>query len=108
VNSDQTNNVYAPGNKMTWAKAGAKQVSLVGVEEKQAFTVMASVSSDGKLLPFQAIYSRKTLRSCPSLTSPFYDEVIAAGMRLDFSETSTYWLNQQMMRAFVDGILTPY
>lgn len=108
VNSDQTNTVYAPGDKMTWAEEGAKQVSLIGAEEKRAFTVMVSVTNSGKLLPFQAIYQGKTERSCPSPKSPFYDEVKSAGMRLDFSGTGTYWSNQQMMRHFVDGILAPY
>ena len=55
ANSDQTHVVYAPGNTLTWAETGAKQVSLVGTDEKQAFTVMVTVASNGTLLPFQAI-----------------------------------------------------
>ena len=55
VNSDQTQVVYAPGNKMTYAPIGAKQVSLVGGDEKWAFTAMVSIANDGTLLPFQAI-----------------------------------------------------
>jgi hypothetical protein len=39
VNLDQTGVVLAPRDKMTWAKEGAKQVSLVGGKEKRAFTV---------------------------------------------------------------------
>lgn len=66
VNSDQTNVVYAPGNRMTWAPTGAKQVSVVGVDEKRAFTLLISVAADGTLLPLQAIYVGLTDRSCPS------------------------------------------
>jgi hypothetical protein len=62
VNSDQTQVTYAPGDKMTWADTGAKQVSLTKTDEKRAFTVMVSVASDGTLLPFQAIYQGKTTR----------------------------------------------
>lgn len=65
INSYQTNAIYVPGDKMTWAKKGSKQVTLVGSEEKRAFTVMVSVTSDGKLLPFQAIYQEKSKVSCP-------------------------------------------
>jgi hypothetical protein len=68
VNSDQTQGVYAPGDKMTYAETGAKQVSLVGGDEKRAFTIMVSVASNGTLLPFQAIFEGKTELSCPSKT----------------------------------------
>ena len=60
VNSDQTQVTYAPGDKMTWAEFGAKQVSLMNTDKKRVFTVMVSVSSDGTLVPFQAIYQGKT------------------------------------------------
>jgi hypothetical protein len=34
VNSDQTQGVFVPGDKMTWAEKGAKQVSLISADEK--------------------------------------------------------------------------
>jgi hypothetical protein len=60
VNSDQTQVTYSQGSGMTYAITGAKQVSVVGEEEKRAFTVMTSVSNSGVLLPFQAIYVGKS------------------------------------------------
>ena len=72
VNSDQTQVMYAPGNKMMWADTGAKQVSLTNTDGKCTFKVMVSVSNDGTLLPFQAIYQGKTMRSCPASSSPHY------------------------------------
>ena len=72
VNSDQTQLIYAPGDKMTWAERGANQVTLMGTEEKWAFTLMVSVVSDGTLLPFQAVYQGLMNRSCPSASSPDY------------------------------------
>jgi hypothetical protein len=56
VNSDQMQMVYVPGNCLTYNPTGAKQVAVVGIEEKRAFTLMVSVAADGTILPFQAIY----------------------------------------------------
>ena len=108
VNSDQTQHLYAPGPKMTWAEKGSSQVEVIGEDEKRAFTVMVSVSADGTLLPFQAIYGGLTSRSCPNSSSPCYNEAIEAGFRFEFSGTKTYWANQKTMRNFVDHILAPY
>ncbi|THU95683.1 hypothetical protein K435DRAFT_665927 [Dendrothele bispora CBS 962.96] len=108
VNSDQTQMVYAPGDRMTWAEEGAKQVELEGGDEKHAFTAMVSVAADGTLLPFQAIYAGKTERSCPPRDSPCYKEATEAGMRFDYSGTGTYWSNHETMKSFVNNILAPY
>ncbi|KAF8808294.1 hypothetical protein BYT27DRAFT_7057706, partial [Phlegmacium glaucopus] len=108
VNSDQTQVVYAPGDKMTYAPIGAKQVSLVGGDEKHAFTVMVSVANDGTLLPLQAIYAGLSTASCPSKTAGYYNEVMSAGMLLEHSGTVTYWSNMATMHSFVDNILAPY
>jgi hypothetical protein len=93
---------------MTWAERGANQVSLTGTDEKRAFTLMVSVASDGTLLPFQAVYQGLTNRSCPSASSPNYQNAIAAGFQLVYSGTNTYWSNQQTMKLFVNDILAPY
>ena len=87
---------------------GASQVNLTGTNEKRAFTLMVSVASDGTLLPFQAIYQGLTNQSCPSTSSPDYQNALAAGFQLVYSGTNTYWSNQQTMKLFVDDILTPY
>jgi hypothetical protein len=105
VNADQTQVVYAPGNKLTYAPM---EVSLVGGDEKRAFTVLVAVANDGTLLPFQAIYEGKTERSCPSSYLKHYSDVINAGIRLEYSKTSTYWSNLRTMQLWVDEILAPY
>ncbi|PPR06360.1 hypothetical protein CVT26_004633 [Gymnopilus dilepis] len=56
VNFDQTQVVYVAGNRMTWAQTGSKQVGMVGMDEKRAFTLVVGVAADGTLLPFQAVY----------------------------------------------------
>ena len=83
VNSDQTQVIFTPGDKMTYAPIGKKQVSLVGGDEKRAFTVMVSVANNGTLLPFQAIYGGQSERSCPTKSAPHYDDLLQAGMRLE-------------------------
>jgi DDE superfamily endonuclease len=108
VNSDQTQGVYAPGDKMTWAPKGSKQVPVHGAEEKRAFTLMVSVASDGTVLPMQAIYTGKTERSCPSPNAPHYADLINAGFLLEESGTTTYWSNHKTMHSFVNRILAPY
>ncbi len=93
VNSDQTQVTYAPGDKMTWAATGSKQVSLVGMKEKRAFTMMVSVAADGTLLPFQAIYAGKGSRSLPKSSSPCFSDAVKAGFKFTPSGTKTYWSN---------------
>ncbi|KAF9558800.1 hypothetical protein CPC08DRAFT_549321 [Agrocybe pediades] len=108
VNSDQTQVIYAPGNRMTWTAAGSSQVAIVGMEEKRAFTLMVSVAANGTLLPFQAIYVGLTKASLPSSTSPHYLDCTGANFLFEASGTKTYWSNQSTMKTFVNKILAPY
>ena len=108
VNSDQTQAVFAPGDKMTWTATGEKQVAVHGGDEKRAFTLMVSVGSDGTVLPMQAIYAGKTSRSCPSPNAPHYQDLVNAGFLIEESGTATYWSNHKTMHSFVDKILAPY
>ncbi|KAF9038035.1 hypothetical protein BJ165DRAFT_1324514, partial [Panaeolus papilionaceus] len=108
VNSDQTQVVYAPGDKMTWTESGVKQVAIQGGDEKRAFTVMVSVGSDGTLLPMQAIYLGKTTKSCPSPQAPNFKDLVSSGFLLEMSGTATYWSNHVTMHSFVNNLLAPY
>jgi hypothetical protein len=108
VNSDQTQLLYAPGDKMTWTDTNSNQVELIGAEEKRAFTVMVSVACDGTLLPFQAIYAGCSPRSRPSSDAPCYNNCISARFHFKHSGTDTYWSNQKMMQRFVTDILEPH
>jgi hypothetical protein len=108
VNSDQTQVTYSQGSRMSYAPTGAKQVSVVGEEEKRAITGMTSISNSGILLPFQVIYMGKSIRSCPNKSANSYTEAESAGFRFEFSGTGTYWSNPKTMRSFVNDILVPY
>jgi hypothetical protein len=85
-----------------------QQVSIVGEEEKCAFTVMTLVSNSGVLLSFQAVYMGKSTRSCPNESANSYNEAERAGFCFEFSGTETYWSNAKTMRSFVNNILVPY
>lgn len=108
VNTDQTQAVYAQGSNLTWTQTGSTQVSVVGEDEKRAFTAVVSVSNSGVLLPFQAIYMGKSNRSCPERSAKDYDAAQAAGFRFEYSDTATYWSTQKTMRLLVDNIIAPY
>jgi hypothetical protein len=108
VNSDQTQVVYAQGSKLTWAKTGSRQVTVVGEDEKRAFTVVVSISNSGELLPFQAIYQGYTAKTCPSKSAKDYDAAKAAGFRFEFSKSKTYWSTHETMHDLVDEIIAPY
>ncbi|KAG9073858.1 hypothetical protein FRC06_011105 [Ceratobasidium sp. 370] len=108
VNADQTQVVYSPGDQKTWNTTGERQVSIVGTEDKRAFTLLVSASCSGDVLPFQAIYSGKSKRSLPDSTSPGYDEAHKLGFLLDYSDTTTYWSTLATMKRWVSKILVPY
>ena len=46
--------------------------------------------------------------SCPSSKAWYLAEAKAAGIQFEYSGTTTYWSNQQMMQSFVNKILAPY
>jgi hypothetical protein len=109
VNFDQTQVVYVPGNRLTWAKSGSKQVGMVGMDEKRAFTLVVAVAADGTLLPFQAVFLGKTNTSLPSARdSQNYTDAIQACFKFECSGNGTYWSNQQTMRAYINDIIAPY
>jgi hypothetical protein len=108
VNTDQTQLVYQQGTKTTWNETGAKQVATVGQEEKRAFTLVPSISASGVLLPMQAVYGGKTVKSCPSRNAALYDEAVALKFRMLPSKSGNYWSTQKTMEDLVDNIIAPY
>jgi hypothetical protein len=107
VNADQTQLVYAPGDKMTWVQEGAKQIRVVGLEEKRALTVMVGASCDGEAVPPQSIYTSKSARSLASKTAKGYQEATDAGLTFVSSMSTTYWSNQHTMKLYVNENLVP-
>jgi hypothetical protein len=108
VNADQTQVIYNMGSHSTWSPTGERQVHVLGVEEKRAFTLLVAASLSGDMLPFQAIYTGKTTRSIPDQTAPGFARAANLGFLLEYSNTSSYWSTQATMRSFVSKILAPY
>jgi DDE superfamily endonuclease len=108
VNTDQTQTVYQQGTKTTWNPKGAKQVGVVGEDEKRAFTLVPSISASGRLLAMQAIYLGKSEASCPRKGAPHYDEAMNLGFKIKFSNTNNYWSTLQTMKDLVNEIIEPY
>jgi 5-keto 4-deoxyuronate isomerase len=65
VNLDQLGNVIWAGNNTTYHTKGAKQVDIVGNDEKRAYTLVVASSAAGNVLPFQQVWSGKTAKSLP-------------------------------------------
>ncbi|PPR03038.1 hypothetical protein CVT26_004573 [Gymnopilus dilepis] len=108
ANSDQTQVTLAQGANLTYAKIGSAQVSTLGSDEKRAITVLVTLTNDGTVLPFQAIYKGSTNASLPKKDAKGMQEAVAAGFLFESSKTSTYWSTQATMRNFVEKILAPH
>ena len=93
---------------MTWSPIGAKQIAIVGMDEKRAFMLMVSMAADGTLLPLQAIYMGSTKASLPNPAATNYSDLQQAGFKLEASGTKTYWSNQMTMKSFVNTVLVPH
>jgi hypothetical protein len=73
-NADQTGVTLVPsGNDRTYDAKGGKDVSVIGSEEKWAFTVCLCSAADGTILPFQSIWKGKTTSSLPKTRDQFRD-----------------------------------
>lgn len=96
------------GSQSTWSSSGARQVNVLGLEEKRAFTLLVAASMSGDVLRFQAIYSWKTPRSLPDRLAPGFARAMELGFVVQQSNTSTYWSTQETMQHLVSNILAPY
>jgi hypothetical protein len=108
VNMDQTQVVYQNGVGLTFDQLGAEQISVVGLEEKRAFTLVVAISGAGDLLPFQAVFQGKTQQSVPSRNAHGREEAQDLGFYFQHSGTSTYWSNQMTMKQWVTDTLVVY
>ncbi|KZT62261.1 hypothetical protein CALCODRAFT_426291, partial [Calocera cornea HHB12733] len=109
VNSNQMQLQLQFGG-FTYAERGAKQVSVIGKEEKRACTVMTGLSMSGVLLPFQSVWQGVQDVCMPYSNRPInsiMEEALAAGHLFSLSQ-GTYWLTHPTMHAYVNNILAPY
>ena len=115
VNSDQTGKTYSQPGASTYDPIGTNQVTVVGKEAKQAFTIMVGVSTSGQVLPFQIMYAGKTSGSLPEINKPSleFKDANDEAKRLQFRFEWTgipgnHWSNLETMKSYVRNILSVY
>ncbi|KAF9642099.1 hypothetical protein BDM02DRAFT_3106047 [Thelephora ganbajun] len=113
VNGDQTGSTFTQSGRSTYVETGTNQVTIVGKEDKRAFTIMVGISMSGEVLPFQVIYVGSTSGSLPKLDGPgsacktANDEVKHLKFRFE-NEGKEHWSNMTTMKHYVAHILSVY
>ena len=115
ANGDQTGYTLGQPGASTYDPTGTNQVTIVGKEDKRAFTIMVGVSMSGEVLPFQIMYAGMTSASLPDLDDPksefkaANDEAERLGFRFEFTRTpGKHWSNINTMKSYVRNILSVY
>ena len=78
------------------AEEGAKQVELIGKDDKRQLTAVLAGSMSGKFLPPQLIYQGKTTRCLPHYEFP-------SDWHVTFSVN--HWSNEDTMKVYIDHII---
>jgi hypothetical protein len=102
INMDQTGVHLAPVDSRTYECLGAKEVRLIGAEDKRQITVCIASSLDGDMLPPQLIFQGKTAQCHPPQTAAAKD----AFVHLTHSEN--HWSNQETMQQYIREVVVPY
>lgn len=96
---DQTGLRIVPHSNWTMEEKGAKQCSIVGLDDKREVTAVLGISLSGDLLPLQVIYAGKTNLCHPDFNFP--DE-------WDITHTTNHWSNSESMVRYGEKVLIPY
>lgn len=108
LNADQTQVVYSAGSGSSWNETGQRQVSILGADEKRAFTRVVGASMSGSILPPQAIYAGKTTRSVPDISSAGFARAQSLGIRFLPSMSSNYWSTLATMQSYISDHAVPF
>jgi hypothetical protein len=108
VNADQTHVVYSAGSGTSWTETGQRQVSILGAEEKRAFTLLVGLTMPGEVLPPQAIYFGKSARSTPEPSSPGFLAAQNLGVRFLPCMSDSYWSTLDTMKDYIIYTLVPF
>lgn len=66
------------------------------------------MSASGILLPMQAVYGGKTMKSCPAANASLYDEAVQLKFCMLPSKSGNYWSTHKTMQGLVNKIIAPY
>jgi len=101
-NADQTGVTLVPsGNDRTYDVKGGKDVSVIGSEEKRAFTACLGSAADGTILPFQSIWKGKTTSSLPKTRDQFRHMRFRYGLN-----EKNHWSNLKTTQDYFEHILS--
>ena len=84
----------------TLSNKGAKQVPIVGLDDKREITAVLAVTMSGETLPPQLIYTGSTVRCHPKDVN-FPDD-------WDIWHSANHWSNESTMLRYLDEIIIPY
>ena len=102
VNMDQTGVNLVPVGTRTYESKGAKEVKVIGAEDKRQITCCVASSLDGDLLPMQLIFQGKTDQCHPPAT-PASREA-----NVNVTHSKNHWSNQETMQQWVTEVLVAY
>jgi hypothetical protein len=83
---------------------GEKQIVTLGMNKKQVFMLVPSISASSELLLMQTIFHSQTNASCPSMGAHHYTEAEGLGFKFEPS-LHTYWSLQATMKSLMNEII---
>ena len=98
VNFDQMAIPIILTSEWTLEVQGAKQVSIIGLDDKRQITSVISGSPSGRLPPLDLIYQGKTSTCHPTVTF---------APKWHITHNETHWSNTDTMRQYIKHILGP-
>ncbi|KAI0692029.1 hypothetical protein C8T65DRAFT_586915 [Cerioporus squamosus] len=107
VNADQTGISLFPTGKYTYELKGAKDVSIVGHDEKRQTTVVIASSMSRNMLPFQSVWGGKTAESLPAQEAPRRAEADKLGFTYGHGD-NRHWSSRETTKEWVTDTLLPY
>jgi len=102
VNMDQTGASLVPAGTRTYESKGAKEVKVIGADDKRQITCCIASSLDGDLLPMQLIFQGKTDACHPSATAASREA------RVHITHSENHWSNQATMQQWITEVLIAY
>jgi hypothetical protein len=70
INTDQTGMQLVPTGRLhTWKRRSAKDVKILGIEDKRQITSYVSSSASGNLLPLQLVFTGTTPHCLPKINT---------------------------------------
>lgn len=87
INMDQLGLILLLANNTTYHEKGARQVNVVGKDEKRAYTLCVASTASGNILPFQQVWGGKSKLSLPRATAEGMKEAKENGFHFAFAES---------------------